>query len=268
MCVKSATSLSCLVSVAPTVHSPTTYLVDQKNEYRMPQGQSKFVSSIQKKEHTIASVWSTSQLTEAIRLYCENSFRSSADSFSSLRNIFLLFILVQMDFITNNFTYVSELMATCFTTSLKLHQIKSRQKIPNVTSDKYSNSSERSFQNNKSTRSSWDSSLSSSTTNDEDNLSMNSATLVSLRKNEDYVQAQLEEPLTPVTKNYADVNEDADEWGHFMDFQEFESLTTMNSMADPFQSLSKTLLRRRGAKISVCKLEQLQEEDSFVRESE
>lgn len=266
MCVKSATSLSCLVSVSSIEHSPQTYLDGEKNECRMPQGESKVGPSIRKKEPSGVSVWSTSQLTDAIRLYCETSFRSSVDSFSSFRDIFLVFMV---GFITNNFAYLSELMSTRFATSLELHQIQSRHQIPNATSNEYSYSSERSFQNDGSTHSSWDSSLSSSTTNDEDNISMNSsAASVSRDYKRDKARDQVEEPLLPASHISRNADEDADEWGHFMDFQEFESLSTTNSLADPFQSISKTFLRRRGAKLSICKLEQLQEEDSFARESE
>lgn len=259
MCVRSATSLSCLVSGSSTEHSPQTCLVGERNECRTPQGQSKFGSSIRKKEHSGTSVWSTSQLMEAIRL-----------SLSSFRDIFLLFILVQVDFFTNNFTYLSEFMTTRSTTSLDLHQIQSRHEIPNSTSNEYSYSSTRSFQSDGSTHSSWDSSFSSSTTNDDDdNLSLNSSvTSASYRKDEEYTPRQSEVPPKPASFIPTNVDEDADEWGHFMDFQEFESLATINSMADPFQSLSKTILRRRGAKLSVCKLAQLQEEDSFARENE
>ena len=50
-----------------------------------------------------------------------------------------------------------------------------------------------------------------------------------------------------------------DEWGQFVDFPEDHQSDFI--LADPFQSLNMTVLRLRGEKIPVCKLERLAEEE-------
>jgi hypothetical protein len=64
--------------------------------------------------------------------------------------------------------------------------------------------------------------------------------------------------------------EESDEWGHFTDFQDYsmdKSYENTSSgdaiLADPFQSLNKSVRRIRGDKLSMCKLEQLEEEDEL-----
>lgn len=51
----------------------------------------------------------------------------------------------------------------------------------------------------------------------------------------------------------------SDEWGHFTDF-EMDTEET-RTLGDPFRSITKTMLRKSGHKVSLCKLEQLQEGD-------
>lgn len=200
-----------------------------------------------------------SQLSEVIRLYCEASFRTSKDSLSSLQKVFLYYILVQVNFISNNFAYAGGIITTRFAASIAWRQFQSHHQIPHVTSNNHSKLSY-----NGSMHSSWDSSLSSSTIQDEDNLSVSSTTMNMQRQTEDDIRTKSEEVSKSSTFIPMSVDEDADEWGHFMDFQEPESIAAANNMADPFQSLSKTILRRRGVKVSVCKLDQLQEENSFI----
>jgi len=252
MCVKSATSLSSMDPVPSIGHLSQPFLLEERHEHEMPLAESKSEFSINTTECNSAALQAMNHLTEIIKLHCETSLRSSVVNFSSIRRIFLFFITVQVDFITNTFINVSETMATRFATSLEWRQLQSR-KFPSDSSDE-----------------SWDSSLSSSSTiqEDEDELSVSSTSSKVPREDDDYLQAQSEETLTPASFMPTNLEGEADEWGHFMDFQEFESLSAMSSMADPFQSLSKSFLRRRGAKVSVCKLEQLQEVDSFVTESE
>jgi len=249
MCVRSLTSLSSMEPEASVGHLSQTFLLEEKNGHGVPQAESKSDFSIYKRERNSAVLWPMYHITEMIRLYCETFFPSRIGRFTSFRRIFLFLITVQVDFVTNSFINLSKTMATRFATSLEWRQLESRQ-----------------FSNSSST--SWDSSFSSSTTQDEDELSVCSTSSKVSGEDDEYVRAQSEELLTPASFIPTNLQEDADEWGHFMDFQEFESLATMNNMADPFQSLSKTFLRRRGAKVSVCKLEQLQEVDSFITENE
>lgn len=75
---------------------------------------------------------------------------------------------------------------------------------------------------------------------------------------------------------------DVDEWGHFTDFDEspssflpgFTTTTTTTNMAtssdlsDPFHSLEKSVLRRRGEKLSICRLDQLMEENECEMEDD
>ena len=92
-----------------------------------------------------------------------------------------------------------------------------------------------------------------------------------------------DDPLSPATFIPTEPNEDGnDEWGHFTDFEVDvgQSLKDLSSticsssstaatdssrrggtVDDPFCSITKSMLRRRGHKLSVCKLEQLQEDD-------
>lgn len=73
-----------------------------------------------------------------------------------------------------------------------------------------------------------------------------------------------------------DQDEATDEWGHFTDFTDLDqqqqlhngggvdsnntpSMKNCSTLDDPFCSITKTMLRRRGHKLSVCRLEQLQE---------
>jgi len=228
--------------------SQTFLLEEERQEHKMPLAESKSEISINTSEHNSAALRAKNHLTESTKLHCDTSLLSSLFNFSSIRRVFLFYITVQMDFIANTFIDLSDTMARRFATSLEWRQLQSR-KFPSDSSDE-----------------SWDSSLSSSSSiqDDDDDLSVNSAS----SSKTDYLQAQSEELLTPASFLPTNMEGDADEWGHFADFQEFESLSALSSMADPFQSLSKTFLRRRGAKVSVCKLEQLQEVDSFVAECE
>ena len=53
-----------------------------------------------------------------------------------------------------------------------------------------------------------------------------------------------------------------DEWGQFTDFDDdYQNEPAGRIFDDPFRSISKTMLKRRGDKLSVCKLDQLQEEE-------
>ena len=63
---------------------------------------------------------------------------------------------------------------------------------------------------------------------------------------------------------------DVDEWGHFTDFDESPSSSFLpmmgtssssSTLSDPFHSLEKSVLRRRGEKLSICRLDQLREEN-------
>lgn len=93
---------------------------------------------------------------------------------------------------------------------------------------------------------------------------------------EDVISSYDNAPLTPTSFLPMPAQEDPDEWGHFTDFQDTDvqgsylensnnnnlsSNSNTTVMADPFLSLNKTIRRRRGEKLSVCKLEQLQEEE-------
>ena len=63
--------------------------------------------------------------------------------------------------------------------------------------------------------------------------------------------------------------DDSNEWGHFTDFQDnidrpHENISSGDAiLADPFQSLNKSVRRIRGDKLSICKLEKLEEDDEF-----
>ena len=63
--------------------------------------------------------------------------------------------------------------------------------------------------------------------------------------------------LSPVSFIPTGQDESNDEWGHFADFEVDHASGTID---DPFSSITKSMLRRRGHKLSVCKLEQLEEE--------
>lgn len=54
-----------------------------------------------------------------------------------------------------------------------------------------------------------------------------------------------------------------DDWGQFADFDDdFQVGCDSGVIADdPFRSINKTILKRRGDKLSICKLDQLQEEE-------
>lgn len=86
---------------------------------------------------------------------------------------------------------------------------------------------------------------------------------------DDLIQPSLisEEALSPATYMMINREDDMDDWGHFMDFQDNEYLAK-NMMPDPFQSLTKHRLRQRGVKNPVEKLEEVHEVDSFNRKSE
>jgi len=252
MCVKSSTSLSSMDPVPSIGRLSQPFLLEERNEYRMSNTlSSKSMCSIhqQKTEHSFAELWILYQIKKITKMY-------STDSFSSFQRIFRFFLTVQVDFITNSFVNVSDTMATRFATSFEWRQYHLRKFASDSSDD------------------SWDDSSisSSSTTHEDDELSISSTSSFKLPgqdSDDDYLQTQSEELLTAASFVPTNSEGEADEWGHFMDFQEFESLSSLSIMAaDPFQSLSKTFLRRRGAKVSVCKLEQLQEVDSFVTESE
>lgn len=72
--------------------------------------------------------------------------------------------------------------------------------------------------------------------------------------------------LSPASFIPSSEDDTSDEWGHFTDFDvditsAMEDSMMKNSMNDPFSSITKSMLRKRGHKLSVCKLEQLQEEE-------
>jgi len=262
MRITSATSLSSLVSASVSSEKILReYCIGtgEIDKIQMRSEQTESVSSTSNGGSQSLPLCPKSQLSEVIRLYCEESFRTSKDSLSSLQKVFLYYILVQVNFISNNFAYAGGIITTRFAASIAWRQFQSHHQIPHVTSDDHS---ELSY--NGSMHSSWDSSLSSSTIQDEDNLSVSSTTMNTQRQTEDDIRTKSEEVSKSSTFIPTSVDEDADEWGHFMDFQEPESIAAANNMADPFQSLSKTILRRRGVKVSVCKLDQLQEENSFI----
>lgn len=86
------------------------------------------------------------------------------------------------------------------------------------------------------------------------------------------------EVLSPATFIPIQDENTHDEWGHFTDFEvDIEesssgvglgtgmsmSMSSSRTLNDPFCSITKSMLRRRGHKLSVCKLEQLQEEEEF-----
>lgn len=73
------------------------------------------------------------------------------------------------------------------------------------------------------------------------------------------------ELLTPASFIPVVEGDEVDEWGHFTDFDEAPSVST-GTETDPFNSLEKSVLRRRGDRISVCKLEKLTEEDCDLSE--
>ena len=62
-------------------------------------------------------------------------------------------------------------------------------------------------------------------------------------------------------------DESADEWGQFTDFDDREQ-DLYNVIDDPFKSISKTILKRRGDKFSFQKLDQLQEEEEYDEHDE
>ena len=77
--------------------------------------------------------------------------------------------------------------------------------------------------------------------------------------------------LSPATFIPIEQENTADEWGHFTDFEvDIEDSSSGNTgtgtLADPFCSITKSMRRRRGHQLSICKLEQLQEEDEFCDE--
>jgi len=247
MCQKSATNLSSFVGVSSSrPHHQTIYTTNNSTKHRRCRKR-KSVHRDKKIEHHSAAA--RYLLSETIRLYWDIYVRSSLHSFLSLLSTLICHILTQADFISNYICYFCEIMSSRFATFREWLEIQSRQHL--------STSCKVSFNNDDSIHSSMDSLPSSSTMNDEYDLSP----FDSPQKDDDYIQAQSEELLTP--SNFIPLNfeEDTDDWGHFMDFQEEQTLNSGDTTADPFQSITKSLLRRRGAKISVCKM-------SFIKETE
>lgn len=117
----------------------------------------------------------------------------------------------------------------------------------------------------------------------DDNSSKDSSLNIQ-NNHEQHQEYEDEVQLSPANFIPIETCEDAnDEWGHFTDFEvdvgqslqdsSFSSSSTGKSgssncnacrsgtIDDPFCSITKSMLRRRGHKLSVCKLEQLQEDD-------
>ena len=68
--------------------------------------------------------------------------------------------------------------------------------------------------------------------------------------------------------NFCD--ESGDEWGQFTDFDDEgqDSFGNRINLDDPFMSINKTIMKRRGDKFSFPKLSQLQEEDEYENDCE
>jgi len=85
-------------------------------------------------------------------------------------------------------------------------------------------------------------------------------------ENEDSSLPNLRYPskLTLTTIKNSSSEEDADDWGQFTEFDDDSGSNSnpydmYHTPDDPFQSIHKTMMKKRGGKVSVCKLERLQE---------
>jgi hypothetical protein len=75
-------------------------------------------------------------------------------------------------------------------------------------------------------------------------------------------------PSSSFMPNFCD--ESGDEWGQFTDFDDEgqDSFGNRINLDDPFMSINKTIMKRRGDKFSFPKLSQLQEEDEYENDCE
>jgi len=246
MCKDSATNLSILVTKS-SGRSLNEILDNTNSSEHKRRAKRKAVRRDEKIEQHCTKKYLLSQI---IRSYFDLYICTSLRSLLSFLNMLIYHISGQVDVISYYMWYFSEIMLSAyFGTLLEWLEIQSRQYL--------STSRKLSFKHDGSIQSSMES-LTSSSTLDEDDLSPYNSPR---RGNEELRTSSSFIPLS--------FEEDADDWGHFMDFQESETLSSSDTTSDPFQSLTKSILRRRGAKISVCKLGQLKEEDSFImREAE
>jgi len=227
--LKSATKLSRLVSMHSIGELKLTNVICDGEGHKNREERLKFKSFVKERTNKSA-LWHKSRSVEIERLYCETSFRSSKDNLSMCQNRVQIFVSLQMDLIIHTLAYVGKLIGI-HPASPESRQIQSRQQISNKKCDSFF--STQSF----------------------NTIEITDPSIIA------------EDLLSPATYIIINREDDMDDWGHFMDFQDNEYYAT-NTMSDPFQSLTKNILRRRGVKIPVGKLEEVKEVDSFIGESE